>query len=87
MLKLRLVEAGVRVLHAKDDSDVLIVTIALDMEISGNPALLVGTDTDLLVKLIYRNKPNGNVKMLHPSMNKILDKLYRVMFDKISSLI
>ncbi|KAJ8896765.1 hypothetical protein PR048_002110 [Dryococelus australis] len=78
MLKLRLVEAGGRVVQAKDDADLLIVTTALDIELSGNPAILVGTDTDLLVMLIYRNKPNGNAKMLHPSTNISSGKLYEI---------
>ncbi|KAJ8869991.1 hypothetical protein PR048_029002 [Dryococelus australis] len=58
------------------------VTIVLDIELSGNPAILVGTDTDLLVMLIYRNRPNGNVKMLHPSTNKTSAKLYDIAASK-----
>ncbi|KAJ8892475.1 hypothetical protein PR048_005055 [Dryococelus australis] len=78
MLKLRLVVADIRVVQSKDDTDVLIVTTALDIELSGNPAILVGTDTDLLVILIYRNRFNGNVKMLHPSTNETSAKLYDI---------
>ncbi|KAJ8890170.1 hypothetical protein PR048_009677 [Dryococelus australis] len=41
MLKLRLVKAVVRVVQVKDDADVLIVTTALDIGLSENPAILV----------------------------------------------
>ncbi|KAJ8869049.1 hypothetical protein PR048_030600 [Dryococelus australis] len=68
VLKLRLVEAGVRVVQDKDDAD----------SYQGNPAILVGTDTDLLVMLIYRIRPNGSVKMLHPSTNNTSAKLYDI---------
>ncbi|KAJ8898350.1 hypothetical protein PR048_003710 [Dryococelus australis] len=44
--------------------------------LSGNPAILVGNNTDLLVMLIHRNRPTGNVKMLHQSTNKTSPKLY-----------
>ncbi|KAJ8894389.1 hypothetical protein PR048_007040 [Dryococelus australis] len=78
MLKLRLVEASVRVVQAKYDADILTVTIALDIELSENTAILVGIDTDLLVMLIYRNRPNGNVKVLQPSTNITSAKVYDI---------
>ncbi|KAJ8872128.1 hypothetical protein PR048_025730 [Dryococelus australis] len=60
------------VVQAKDDAGILIVTTALDIELSGNPAILVGINTDLLEQI------NGNVKTLHPSMNKTYVKLYDI---------
>ncbi|KAJ8890070.1 hypothetical protein PR048_009577 [Dryococelus australis] len=73
-----LMEVGDGVFQVKDDADVLVVTIALDIGLSGNPDILVGTDAELLVMLIYRNRPNGYVKMLHPSTNKTSAKLYDI---------
>ncbi|KAJ8878954.1 hypothetical protein PR048_019558 [Dryococelus australis] len=70
--------ARVRVDQAKDGADVREVTTALDIELSGNPAIPVGADTDLLVMLIYRNRPNENVKILHISTNKTSVKLYDI---------
>ncbi|KAJ8868968.1 hypothetical protein PR048_030509 [Dryococelus australis] len=78
MLKLHLVETGVQVVQTKDDADVLNSYHCTRCTVSGNPSIIVSTNTDFLVMLIYGNRPNGNVKMLHPSTNITSAKLYDI---------
>ena len=61
MLGKELQSFGLRVFHADDDADVLIVKKAIEVSQTANTAV-IGDDTDLLVLLLYHAR---NIKSFH----------------------
>ena len=81
--------AGFEVLHAKWDSDILIVKTAMDVAMKSE-TILVGSDTNLLVLLIrYTTKEHEKIYFMPPpksgSLVRYLDihKVQEILSDKV----
>ena len=67
LLTHHLMNAGKDVQQARSDADSMIISSALN--VLDKPAVVVGTDTDLLVALIARAPKDSQLHMLRPSSN------------------
>ena len=70
-------QAGITVEQATTDADTFVST-ALELEDSGEPVVLVGTDADLLVMLVARTPPEAKLFLLRPSMNTKSAKVFNI---------
>lgn len=64
MLSSMLNQSGIAVKQASADADALIVSTALSLAESGEPVVVVGTDTDLLVMLVAQATTDMDLYML-----------------------
>ena len=67
LLTHHLMNAGIDVQQARSDADSMIISSTLN--VSDKPAVVVGTDTDLLVALIARAPKDSQMYMVRPSSN------------------
>ena len=65
MLSSKLEKAGSTAIHAKSDTDTLIVKSAVDSA-QACPTVVIGDDTDLLVLLIYHVNQNSRDVFFQP---------------------
>ena len=63
--------AGIDVKQAVSDSDTLIVSTALRHAAEGQPAAVIGTDTDLLVTLVTRASSDCIVCQINPGHSRV----------------
>ena len=69
---------GVAVKKAVGDADTLIVSTALHHATEGQPVVVIGTDTDLLVMLAARAPSNCNIFQVNPGHSKAPQKVFDV---------
>ena len=69
---------GVAVKEAFGDADKLIVSTALDHAKEGQPVVVIGTNTDLLVMLVARAPSKSNIFPVNPGHSKEPQKVFDV---------
>lgn len=76
LLSSHLQSAGVNVIHAPSDANLLIMTTSLDLARIGRDSVIVEEDTDLLILLISLSNETTDVRMLIPGNRDTNHKIY-----------